>query len=140
MTRIRNSLRKALLSVVPSNSLVLYRLSKIYVDTYNGENNDDIETNGELRLMQQTLPQCKTVFDVGANLGQWTALALGINPTANIHCFEPSLSTFQRLLSNSFPPTVVCNNFGMSSAPGEAKLFLFDECSGINSLCLSRAE
>jgi FkbM family methyltransferase len=134
MTRARTYLRRALWSLVPSNSPLIYRLAKRYVDLYNDENNDDIETNGEFRLMQRNLPECETIFDIGANVGLWTTLALRIKPTAHIHCFEPSRNAFQRLLSNRFPPNVVCNNFGMSSAPGKAKLYLFDEGSGINSL------
>ena len=134
MNGIRRSLKKALLSVVPTNSLGVYRLAQRYVDAYNGENNGDMETNGELRFMQQNLPQCKTIFDIGANWGQWTTLALRSNPTANIHCFEPSPASFKRLLSNHFPSNVVCNNFGMSSVPGEAKLYVFEALSGLNSL------
>jgi FkbM family methyltransferase len=93
-----------------------------------------MEANGEFRFMQRNLPRCETIFDIGANVGQWTALALRVNPKGNIHCFEPSWNSFQRLLANRFPPSVVCNNLGLSSAPGEAKLFVFEECSGANSL------
>jgi FkbM family methyltransferase len=128
------ALKKTCLSLVPCNSSLIYRLAKRYVDAYNSENNSCIETNGELDFMQQYLPQCETVFDIGANIGQWTALALKINPNARVHCFEPSGNTFQRLLANRFPPNVVCNNFGMSSAPGEGELFVFDECNAMNSL------
>jgi FkbM family methyltransferase len=130
----RRYLREAFLRLVPSDSRMVYRLAKRYVDLYNGDNDCDMRRNGELRLMQHYLPQCETVFDVGANVGQWTTLALRINPKANIHCFEPSAETFERLLANCFPSNVVCNNVGLSSAGGEAKLFLFGECSGNNSL------
>lgn len=131
---LQQALRKTCLSLVPWSSSLIYRLAKRYVDGYNGENNSCIETNGELHFMRNYLPQCGTVFDIGANIGQWTALALKINPKAKIHCFEPSGNTFQRLLANHFPPNVVCNNFGMSSAPGEGELFVFNECSAMNSL------
>jgi len=125
---------KMLFDLVPANKHLLYRLCKRYVDQYRGENNDDIETNGELRLMRQVLPQCSVVFDIGANVGHWALLALKINPQISLHCFEPSRATYQRLLDNHFPPNVVCNNLGLSSAPGEAKLLVFEEGSGINSL------
>ena len=134
LTRARGYPRKAFLSLVPSHSALLYRLAKRYVDLYNGDNNSDMKVNGEFRFMQRNLPKCETIFDIGANVGQWTALALSVNPTASIHCFEPSRNSFQRLLANRFPASVVCNNFGLSSARGEGKLFVFEECSGTNSL------
>lgn len=47
----RSSLKRQLLANLPANCL-LYRLCKHYVDLYNGENNDDMATNGELRFIQ----------------------------------------------------------------------------------------
>lgn len=92
-------------------------------------------TNGELRFMRSVLPRCVTVFDVGANVGDWTGLALSTpNLGLTIHCFEPSAATFQRLLARKFPPNVTRNNFGMSSAAGEMTLHVFENGSGINSL------
>ena len=92
----RINIKENLASLIPRNPF-LYRVCKRYVDRYNSENNDSIHTNGELRLMRAVLPMCMTVFDVGANIGDWTALALSINPRLQIHCFEPSVATFQRL-------------------------------------------
>lgn len=129
----RSSLKRQLLANLPANRL-LYRLCKHYVDLCNGENNDDMETNGELRLMRQILPQCGTVFDIGANVGHWASLALKLNPYINLHYFEPSRATYECLLANHFPSNVVCNNFGLSSTAGEAKLLIFEEGSGINSM------
>ena len=91
-------MKDKLIALVPANSMI-YRLCKRYVDRYNSENNDNIQTNGELRLMRAVLPKCASVFDVGANIGDWTALAMEINPQLQIHCFEPSAATFQRLQS-----------------------------------------
>jgi len=105
------------------------------VDRFNGEGNDNIETNGEFRFVWQTLPECQVVFDVGANIGDWASLALQANPHLSLHCFEPSSATYQRLLAHKFPPSqVICNNFGLSSSPGDATLYVFEEGSGINSL------
>jgi len=126
---------KHFLTKVPApHNRRLYTLCKRYVDRYNGENNNDPETNGEFFLMQTMLPRCKTVFDIGANVGHWTARALQINPALEIHCFEPSHTTFQRLLENHFPSNVTCNNFGLSSAPADAQLHIFQDGAGTNSL------
>ena len=127
-------MQELLLSIVPTDSRRLYRWCKWYVDLYNGENNHHIETNGEFRFMQRNLLRCATVFDIGAHMGSWASLALEVNPRLQLHCFEPSAFTYQKLLSNQFPPNVVCKNLGMSSAPGEARLFVFEDGAGINSL------
>jgi hypothetical protein len=58
--------------LVPSQNNNLYYVAKRYVDRYNNENNDSMRSNGELQLMYLVLPHCKCVFDVGANIGDWT--------------------------------------------------------------------
>lgn len=121
-----------IVDALPANAL-LYRFCRRYVEHYNGENNDDIQTNGELQFMQSILPQCSTVVDVGANVGDWTALALSINSSLQVHCFEPSAVTFQRLKARNFDG-VILNNFGMSSTPGERTLYVFTDGAGTNSL------
>ena len=123
-------MREYLANNVPRNNF-FYRACKSYVDLFNAENNDNIHTNGELRLMRSVLPKCKTVFDVGANIGEWTALAMEINPLLQIHCFEPSDATFQLLQARG---GAICNNFGLSSQPGEMTLWVFTDAAGINSL------
>src|SRR5262249_46439377 len=129
-----HSLFRYLFSLVPPNNRRMYHWCKHYVDSYNGENNDDIKTNGELRLMQASLPKCETVFDVGANTGVWAELALEINPHSTIHCFEPSQTTFRELSAKHFPRNVVVNNFGLSSSAHDADLYVFADGAGINSL------
>jgi len=91
-----------------------------------------MHTNGELYFLQSVLEQCEIVFDVGANIGNWMALALDINPRLQVHCFEPSVYTFQRLLERG--KKAVFNNFGLSSERGKRTLWLFSEGAGINSL------
>ena len=125
------TIKHVLWSLVPTNNRYLYSLCKRYVDCFNSENNQNSHTNGELRLMRAVLPQCATVFDVGANVGDWTSLALEINPRLQIHCFEPSAATFQRLQARG---GAICNHFGLSSVPGEVKLWVFAERAGTNSL------
>ena len=119
--------------VAPDDAGV-YRVSNQFVNVYRSENNDDIRTNGEWRFMKERLGNNQLAFDVGANVGQWAALALEINPNLRLHCFEPSKPTFQRLVANNFPKTVTCNNLALGSTPGEKTLYVFEEGSGINSL------
>jgi len=112
----------------------IYILCKRYVDDYNGDNNHFIKTNGELRILKKNLPQCQMIFDVGANIGQWTHLALKINPNLTIHCFEPAQAAYQKLSSQPIPENVTCNHFGLSSKNGQETLYLFDEESELNSI------
>jgi len=84
--------------------------------------------------MRAVLPKCASVFDVGANIGDWTALALEINPKLKIHCFEPSVATFQRLQARHGGMQVRCNNIGLSSLSGELTLHVFADGSGENSI------
>lgn len=111
----------------------LYRVCKKYVDLYTSENDDDMRSNGEFYLMRHVIPRCRVVFDVGANVGHWASLAVRINAAVSLHCFEPSRATYQHLV-NKFKSNVICNNFGMGSTLGTAKLFIFEQGSGINSL------
>lgn len=111
-----------------------YQYCKQYVDQYNGENNHDIKTNGEFLVMQQLCHTSKIVFDIGANVGDWTRLALSINQNLAIHCFEPCKNAYNTLLQNNFPSKVVLNNTGLSSKETTANMYLFEADSPLNSL------
>ena len=115
-------------------SALCHRLCKAYVNFYSGDNNADISTNGELDLIRRVFPSSKVVFDIGANVGDWASLALSVNPNIALHCFEPSATTFTHLSSRTFPASVTRNNFGLSSTPGDAVLYVFGNGAGINSL------
>jgi FkbM family methyltransferase len=116
---------------------LLYRFCRSYVNRVHGENNGDMKTNGELRWLKEVAPLCHTIFDVGANIGEWTELCLDINPLAKIHCFEPSQTTYKELEKRFLEQNsqkVFLNHFGLSSDSGETSLHLFHECAGSNSL------
>jgi FkbM family methyltransferase len=128
------SLRSAVTSLLPRRSRFAYRVANKLVNLYNGDNDSDIHTNGELRAAQLALPYAKVVFDVGANVGDWTELALAINPGAQLHCFEPSGPTFRKLSTHGFPQNVRLNHFGLGSASEERTMYVYDEAVGSNSL------
>jgi FkbM family methyltransferase len=99
------------------------------------ENNADMVTNGELRLLRELAPRLQTVFDVGANAGDWTAQLLPLLPaSARVHAFEPCQATCERFLGKGFPPRVRLHRLALSSAAGEAALHVFDASSTLNSL------
>lgn len=94
----------------------LYRLCKLYVDNYDGDNNTEMEVNGEVKFLRQALRHIGSepvIFDVGANRGDWCQAVLEIQPRARIHCFEPSKRAWTLLKSRGFSPNVICNAAGM---------------------------
>lgn len=121
--------------LLPRNSQAIYIACQNYIDRFNGDNNSDMLTNGELRFLQQYVPDnAQVIFDVGANIGNWTSEVLKIKADVAVHCFEPSKITFEKLRARSFPSSVIYNNFGLSSVSGEATLYVFEDSAGINSL------
>jgi FkbM family methyltransferase len=122
------------LNLVP-RSAALLKLCRMYVNFYNGQDNPDFRTNGEARALRRLLPRCDVVLDVGAHVGDWTALALSINPGLAIHCFEPSASTYSQLAArHGGAANVKLNPMGLSAEPGEARLHLFQGQSDTSSL------
>ncbi|MFX1419562.1 MAG: FkbM family methyltransferase [Promethearchaeota archaeon] len=125
--------KNLIVRMIPRNP-ILYTLFKRYISKYNGENNINMYKNGEIRFLKCNIKNCKVVFDIGANIGQWTRIALNMNKDLNIHCFEPSKYTYTKLLSKNFPPNVNCINIGLSSTKKEQILYIFREGGGLNSL------
>ncbi len=124
---------KNVMNGLPRSDL-FYSLCRYYVNRHEGINNCDMRTNGEFRWTQNVVPLCKTVFDVGANVGEYTAFVLGQNPRLTVHAFEPSLMTYNLLEKRAFPGDVHLNRFGLSSAKEKGVLYLYAPESGANSL------
>ncbi len=63
--------------------------------------NHHAETNGELRVLKRiSVLNPQTIFDVGANVGDYAELARRACPQAKIYSFEPVQSTFEILERN----------------------------------------
>lgn len=52
-------------------------------------------------LWMELAPVSNAIFDIGANSGLYSLAAAALNPGAEIHAFEPSRNTFQKLEYNS---------------------------------------
>jgi FkbM family methyltransferase len=126
------SLKRLARSLLPRSRL-LYRGARVVADHYVNQNNADIHSNGELWLLRQMLPKARVVLDVGANVGDWAALALAINPAIELHCFEPSLATYRQLTGRGLAGNVVFNNVGLGATRRDADLHVFESGSGLNS-------
>ncbi len=127
MSRIFNTARK-LNSVLSGFPKLRRKIDSICVEYHQiHENfNYDYDSNGERWLLQTLAGRnlLKYAFDVGANHGDWTALALKANPAAVVHCFEICPPTFQKLSANlsANKKNVFLNSFGLSDSPGEIKI------------------
>jgi FkbM family methyltransferase len=98
--------------------------------------NYDSETNGEFQLLRRLkhLP-LKTIFDVGANLGEWSKEATDCFPTAAVHAFEIVPATYEGLTAQiAGMGSVRCHDVGLSDRDGGATLNYTPENDQVASL------
>lgn len=115
----------------------LYILAKKYIIRYEGFSYS-FKKNGEEYLLDKLVSSdIKTVFDVGANIGNWIGIAHNKFSNSTIHAFEISKKTF-KLLERRYQDNsqIVLNNFGLSDKSGEFKYKDYGMNSGVNSLIL----
>lgn len=123
------------------------RLSRFVLNQARRDGRNDIDLNGELLVQAVVLGKAgrpATIFDVGANLGQWSTHILRASHTAtNLHVFEPSSACVARLrdtLRSTADVTVMINQMAASSTEGSAVLFQPHEFAGSSSLHASSVE
>lgn len=115
--------------------LVLYAPISQPIDIYEnnsnfdwiGYNNCDFETNGELFIAQQFMKPLSIVFDVGANIGEWSASVLSRVPSINLHAFEPIRFVYDQM-SRTLPVSarVHLNNLAVCHQQGQVKFTVYD--------------
>lgn len=121
-----------------------------------GDNNGNMDSNGELFLQRNVLASTKNdngvvVFDVGANVGHWTlsllkiAEEIGISNNLFIHCFEPSTFSFSQLQASLLTwlgknKEVHIINSGMGKIQDKMELHINADGAGTNSLYNRRTE
>lgn len=74
------------------------------------------------------------VIDVGANIGQFSEVALAYSPLIDLHVFEPIPAAFKDLTSCLAPyGEVKLSNCALASHPGrgELKVRSYDECTSL---------
>jgi FkbM family methyltransferase len=77
-----------------------------------------IENNGEDWVLRRLGPELEVVFDVGANVGEWTTYALAAG-ARTVHAFEISPTTAAELTkTHGADPRVHINSFGLSAEAG----------------------
>ena len=86
----------------------------------------DVEINGEAALLKRLKPFApRMLFDVGANVGDWSLAALNGLPDTKVHAFEIAPSTAQELENNLKPHAgrATINKLGLGSSEGAITLY-----------------
>lgn len=119
----------------------LYCLSLQGMNIGDGGSSHGFESNGERYVMEYVrkhviTTQSPVIFDIGANVGNYTKELLKIFPQAQIHSFEPARETYRKLQSriSSEEGNVILNNYGMSDVCTKSTLYYDKEESGLASL------
>jgi FkbM family methyltransferase len=112
----------------------LYAACRDYAARFDGENQLDAATNGELNVMKEWLPRCRVAFDVGAHRGDWTAAALAINPALEIHAFEPASDSFAALAARTLPAQVHRHRLALGARAEQRALYALGDDSQLRSL------
>ncbi|HJQ10149.1 MAG TPA: FkbM family methyltransferase [Gemmatimonadaceae bacterium] len=122
------------------------RLGRHITNVVRGEGNSDPATNGEyivldsLRRRWNSAGVRPVIFDVGANVGNWSSKAVtGLKRGADVYAFEPSLETFRILSAKSF---IKSFNYALGDRASRARLYVSEESgtAETNTLHKRRAE
>jgi len=113
----------------PRYSTFIYHIARQYVDYYRGDHNSNMTTNGELRFLRDVLRNNMVVFDVGANVGEYSARIRQLYPQIEIHCFEPDKGVFDQIsLAN-----VKKNNIALGDVVGYRTFYRNPNAPELNS-------
>jgi FkbM family methyltransferase len=127
---------KFLLKSIRHPNFFIYYISKKYIHLYEGFSYN-FNVNGERSILNKIkMKQLSVLFDVGANIGDWSNMALSIFPNAHVFSFELSKETFQTLQSNLSCniSRATLNNYGLSNKNEEVFYKDYGQNSGVNTI------
>lgn len=111
----------------------LLSVSNLIRRAYFNSSNHDIRVNGESRVLElnQRLHEQDdhyVIFDVGANEGEWSRVALEISKNCHVHAFEIVQRTREILAQNlrEFPNVTICET-GLSDQEQEIEINYYPE-------------
>lgn len=115
-----------------------YELFKLALQGMNiGLSNGDVFSSGEENVcnLLKDFGTVTTLFDVGANAGDYTKMLSSHFPNAKIHCFEPAKESFNKIKDNlGNNENIILNNIGISDNIGESNLYYDIDGSRLASL------
>lgn len=122
-------------------NIALFQMSLRGLGILNYENN---EVSGERYLIQNILPlvikkKHPIFFDVGANIGNYSASLLRVFPNATIHAFEPHPKNFFSLKQNTPSVNLKCYNAAVGETRGKLTLYDRADHNGSSHASLHKA-
>src|SRR5437899_5365736 len=111
----------------------LHRASRFVENAY-ANVGSDVTENGELEMLRRLAPfDFNTIFDVGANVGDWSIQALTCWPTARVHAFEVAKPTFDTLSANieqqHLKSRAILNHCGLGDVSGALTMYYYPDHS-----------
>jgi len=128
---MKNLIKKTLYTI--SRSETFSKICRKVVDYSRNENNCDIETNGEGDFIKKHSDDFSVVFDVGANIGEWSNLISDMLPSGKIYSFEPSRKTFSTLERNIKKENILAFNLGLGDKTEQKVFYNYGDDSTLNS-------
>jgi FkbM family methyltransferase len=127
-TMIKNFLKK----IIRTNIVGHY--AQFFLDVNRNENNGNMATNGEFLIEKEYVHDNDVIFDVGANVGNWSAHCLDLAPKSHIHAFEPVKKTYAEFINKKFPKNVVANNFALGDKEEIRSITKYGSDHGLGTL------
>jgi len=102
----------------------------------------DVSINGEAEMLRRLAPFAPaTLFDVGANTGEWCLAARRAMPDAALHAFEIDPDTAALLAERlKDAPRIALNAFGFAEKEGEVRIFVRPEESTSTTMLATGTE
>ena len=111
---------------------------RLIPDYLRGYSFSDPVKNGEYKFLREYIKSGMLVFDIGANIGEYSRYILGVDSSVKIHCFEPVKETYDKLVENLrdeiITQKVISNNLGLSNENKTEEIFIYGSLAGSNSL------
>jgi FkbM family methyltransferase len=106
-----------------------------FLDAYDNVNSESSVNGEQFVLKAVETADVRCVFDVGANVGNWTRLACAAFPGAVVHCFELDEDTCRTLGAHmTDQKRVIVNCQGLSDAPGQVSFKAYPDASELTSM------
>src|SRR3990167_4990629 len=103
----------------------LIKKIKLLPNAIKGYERSDPSRNGEYKFLRSYIKKDMIIIDAGASTGYYAEYILNIDPSVQIHCFEPAARTYNELIVNMANEIekrkVVCNKLGLSNEIKEAE-------------------
>lgn len=133
---MKRTILPLLTNLMRSRSKFSRKIDNCLLKLHKGYENLDYDfyRNGEATILRKLadIQGFSTIFDVGANKGNWSLLASELFPKATIHSFEIVPKTYSCLVGNcNHRENIVCHNVGLSDTEGTASVFFSPDENGV---------